>query len=175
MLLWQAAEGFGLRRSVLRVDQLAQKEALLPEEVSSALHGEARLRVDIHLYAALDPTSGENFCLYLPGMDGLCLEVFLEHLGEAYADYRLLIVLDGAPSHISGQIMLPKNVSLMKLPAYSPELNPVERWFQEFRRALSNRVFETVELYCKRHSPRRLSLTGRTQTSYEVSRGSPGG
>jgi putative transposase len=37
-------------------------------------------------------------------------------------------------------------VSLMKLPAYSPELNPVERWFQEFRRALSNRVFETVEL-----------------------------
>ena len=34
----------------------------------------------------------------------------------------------------------------MKLPAYSPELNPVERWFQEFRRALSNRVFETVEL-----------------------------
>jgi len=99
-----------------------------------------------YLYAALDPTSGESFCLYLPGMDGLCLEAFLEHLGEAYADYRLLIVLDGAPSHISGQIMLPKNVSLMKLPAYSPELNPVERWFQEFRRALSNRVFETVEL-----------------------------
>jgi hypothetical protein len=25
-------------------------------------------------------------------------------------------------------------------------LNPAERWFQEFRRALSNRVFEAVEL-----------------------------
>jgi putative transposase len=32
------------------------------------------------------------------------------------------------------------------LPAYSPELNPVERWFQEFRRALSNKIFETIEL-----------------------------
>jgi transposase len=99
-----------------------------------------------YLYAALDPTSGESFCMYLPGMDGFCLEVFLEHLGTAYADYQLLVVLDGAPSHTSGQLTLPENVSLMRLPAYSPELNPVERWFQEFRRALSNRVFETVEL-----------------------------
>jgi transposase len=37
-------------------------------------------------------------------------------------------------------------VNLLRLPAYSPELNPVERWFQEFRRVLSNRIFETVEL-----------------------------
>jgi transposase len=34
----------------------------------------------------------------------------------------------------------------MRLPAYSPELNPVERWFLELRRALSNRIFETIEL-----------------------------
>jgi transposase len=99
-----------------------------------------------YLYAALDPTSGESFCLYLPGMDGLCLEAFLERLGETYTQYHLLVVLDGAPSHTSGRIALPENVSLLRLPAYSPELNPVERWFQEFRRALSNRIFETIEL-----------------------------
>ena len=79
-------------------------------------------------------------------MDSLCLEAFLEELGRAYADHHLLVVLDGAPSHTAGQITLPKNVSLLRLPAYSPELNPVERWFQEFRRALSNKVFGTVEL-----------------------------
>jgi transposase len=99
-----------------------------------------------YLYAALDPISGESLCLYLPGMEGLCLETFLEHLSEAYSDYHLLVVLDGAPSHTSERITLPENVSLMRLPAYSPELNPVERWFQEFGRALSNRDFETVEL-----------------------------
>jgi len=99
-----------------------------------------------YLYAALDPTSGESLCLYLPGMDSLCFQTFLEHLGKAYTDHHLLIVLDGAPSHTSGQITLPENVSLLRLPSYSPELNPVERWFQEFRRALSNRIFETVEL-----------------------------
>lgn len=99
-----------------------------------------------YLYAAVDPTSGESLCAYLPSVDGLCLEAFLEHLGEAYADHRLLVVLDGAPSHRSKEVGHPENVSLLTLPRYSPELNPVERWFQEFRRALSNLTFETIEL-----------------------------
>jgi transposase len=55
-------------------------------------------------------------------------------------------VLDNAPSHRSEEIDRPENVSLLALPAYSPELNPLERWFQEFRRALSDVAFETVEL-----------------------------
>jgi transposase len=78
-------------------------------------------------------------------MDGGCLEAFLEHLGEAYAEHRLLVVLDGAPSHRSEEIGHLENVSLLGLLRYSPELNLVERWFQEFRRALSNKAFEEVE------------------------------
>ena len=35
-----------------------------------------------YLYAALEPTSGESFCMYLPGMDEGCLEVFLEELSK---------------------------------------------------------------------------------------------
>jgi transposase len=84
--------------------------------------------------------------MYLPGADGGCFEMFLEELGKAYSDHHLLIVLDNAPSHTSKQISHPENVSLLPLPAYSPELNPVERWFLEFRRALSNKTFETIEV-----------------------------
>ena len=99
-----------------------------------------------YLYAALDPTSGESFCLYLPRMDDGCLEIFFEELSKSYPDEHLLIVLDGAPSHRSFQIAHPENISLLMLPPYSPELDPAERWFQEFRRELSNRTFETVSL-----------------------------
>lgn len=53
-------------------------------------------------------------------------------------------MLDNAPSHLFKAVVLPENVSLLKLPPYSPELNPVERWFQEFRRELSNKVFENI-------------------------------
>ncbi len=108
-----------------------------------------------YLYAAVEPTTGESLCLYLPGMDGECLELFLKKLSEAHPDHHhhhhhllllllLLLVLDGAPSHRSKRLSCPENVSLLPLPAYSPELDPVERWFQEFRRELSNRTFETV-------------------------------
>ena len=75
----------------------------------------------------------------------MCFEEFLGRLGEVYADHRLVVVLDGAPSHTSKEIEPPENVSLLPLPSYSPELNPVERWFQEFRRNLANSVFETIE------------------------------
>jgi transposase len=79
-------------------------------------------------------------------MDTGCLQSFLQGLSETYPENHLLVVLDGAPSHRSEEIVCPENVDFLRLPAYSPELDPVERWFQEFRRELSNKAFETVEL-----------------------------
>lgn len=79
-------------------------------------------------------------------MDGRCFETFLQYLGEAYAEHHLVLVMDNAPSHLSKEITHPENVSLLNLPAYSPELKPVERWFLEFGRALSNKVFESIEV-----------------------------
>jgi len=97
-----------------------------------------------YLYAAVEPATGESFCVYLPGMDDGCLEIFLDELSKTYPEHHLLVVLDGAPSHRSEQIDRPENVSLIMLPPYSPELDPAERWFQEFRRKLSNRTFDSV-------------------------------
>jgi hypothetical protein len=79
------------------------------------------------LYAAVEPKSGESFCSYMTHVDGECLEAFLRELGEAYPEDHLVVVMDNAPSHRSGAIALPENMSLLKLPSYSPELNPVER------------------------------------------------
>jgi hypothetical protein len=127
-----------------------------------------------YLYAAVEPTTGESFCVYLPGMDDGCLETFLDELSKAYPDHHLLIVLDGAPSHRSEQITHPENISLIMLPPYSPELDPAERWFEEFRRELSNRTFGR-SLYCKMRSPRRLRPTGKTPLSSNGSPVTPGG
>ena len=40
---------------------------------------------------------------------------------------------------------LPDGVSATFLPAYSPELNPVERFFQELRRRIANRIFSSLQ------------------------------
>lgn len=96
------------------------------------------------LYMAVEPATGESFCLYLPYLDGQCFEIFLRELNRAYPG-EAVVVLDGAPGHRSGQVSWPEGVEALPLPPYSPELNPVERYFQELRARLSNKIFDTIE------------------------------
>lgn len=58
-----------------------------------------------------------------------------------------VITLDGAGWHqTGGKLQVPENISLLPLPPYSPELNPVENVWQFLRQnRLSNRVYETYD------------------------------
>ena len=58
-----------------------------------------------------------------------------------------VITLDGAGWHqTGGRLRLPDNISLLPLPPYSPELNPVENVWQFMRQNnLSNRVYDTYD------------------------------
>jgi transposase len=55
----------------------------------------------------------------------------------------LVLILDGAGWHVARELKVPANITLHHLPAYSPELNPVERLWAYLRsHYLSNRVYE---------------------------------
>lgn len=58
-----------------------------------------------------------------------------------------VITLDGAGWHRpGGALVVPENISLLPLPPYSPELNPVENIWQYLRQNyLANRIFETYD------------------------------
>lgn len=57
-----------------------------------------------------------------------------------------LMVLDGAGWHRSKDLVIPANVSLLRLPPYSPELNPTETLFSLLKhRRFANRVFDSAE------------------------------
>ncbi len=118
--------------------------ATVPRDSPSTLRGETLLQVDLPIRGS--GARNRRELLPVPAEDGRdgCLEIFLAELSKAYPEHHLLVVLDGAPSHRSEQIDHPENVSLTMLPPYSPELDPAERWFQEFRRKLSNTTFESV-------------------------------
>ena len=61
------------------------------------------------------------------------------------AGAHALVVLDGAGWHqTGGDLRLPANISLLHLPPYSPELNPVENVWEYLREfQLSNRVYDS--------------------------------
>ena len=56
------------------------------------------------------------------------------------------LLLDGAGRHIAADIAVPANTSLVFLPPYSPQLNPVERvWLHLRERFLSLRLFADLD------------------------------
>ena len=56
------------------------------------------------------------------------------------------MVLDGAGWHLSRALAVPANITLVVLPPYSPELNPVERVRLHLReRFLSLRILPSTE------------------------------
>lgn len=64
------------------------------------------------------------------------------------------LLLDGAGWHVALNLVVPENITLVHLPPYSPELNPVENVWQYLRQnKLALRVHETyddiVEACCR--------------------------
>ena len=57
-------------------------------------------------------------------------------------DVHAVLVLDGAGWHGARALAIPPNITLVPLPPYSPELNPVERvWLYLRERFLSLQIF----------------------------------
>ena len=95
-----------------------------------------------HLFGAVCPERGAGVALVLPEISTAAMEVFLAELARAVsAGTHVALVLDGAGWHVSKQLIMPANLTLIPLPPYSPELNPVERVWEYLRdRWLSHRV-----------------------------------
>ena len=97
------------------------------------------------LYAAVEPVSGTCVVLFLPHVDGLCFERFLEEVRKHTGADKIGLVLDNSGSHTSGKVRWPDGIEKIPLPPYSPELNPAERWFEALRRVFANAVFDTLD------------------------------
>lgn len=96
-----------------------------------------------YLYAAIEPNTGQLYAYLLPNMSKASFQAFLKEFAQDVNGKRLLIT-DGAASHRSN-LAIPPGIDLQLLPPYCPELNPVERFFQELRKALANRIYDDLQ------------------------------
>lgn len=58
-------------------------------------------------------------------------------------EFRVL-VLDNGAFHKARRLEIPKNIGLLFLPPYSPELNPAEKMWRYIKDRLANLVFKTL-------------------------------
>ncbi len=62
------------------------------------------------------------------------MQLFLDEVAARHATDRIVMITDGAGWHRSEALVIPKNMRLIKLPPYAPELNPVEHLWDIIKR-----------------------------------------
>ena len=97
-----------------------------------------------YLFAAVEPATGADVALVLPEATTRTMTVFLAAFSRTLPkDVHAVLVLDRAGWHGAKALKVPTNITLIPLPPYSPELNPVERvWLYLRERFLSLRTFK---------------------------------
>ena len=99
-----------------------------------------------YAYGAVEPMTGEHFFLIMPWCNTQCMNIFLEKLSGQYPEDEILLVCDGAAWHKSKTLVVPPNITLLNIPPYTPEMNPIEQIWKEIRkRGFRNEVFKTLD------------------------------
>jgi transposase len=95
-----------------------------------------------YIFAAVEPGTDNGFALVMPYVNTEAMQEFLDRFAATIGpDEHAVMVLDQAGWHGSRALAVPANVTLVPLPPYSPELNPVERvWLYLKERFLSHRL-----------------------------------
>src|SRR3954468_24552281 len=99
------------------------------------------------LFGAVCPERAVGAALVLPYADAAATGLHLAEVGRAVAPgAHAVVVLDRAGWHGAGDLAVPGNLTLLPLPSYSPELNPVENVWEYLRQnKLSHRVWESYD------------------------------
>ena len=109
-----------------------------------------------YLFGAICPARSVAAAWVVPKANAWSMNLHLQEISRQVAPgAHAVVVLDGAGWHqTGGRLNIPDNLSLLHLPPYSPELNPVENVWQYLRQnQLSNRVYDNydaiVDACCK--------------------------
>ena len=96
------------------------------------------------MFGAVNPLTGNSSALLAPTVNTDYMNHHLRFISEQLAlDVHVVLVMDQAGWHIAKALEVPDNISLLLLPPYSPELNPIERlWAYLKSHYLSNRVYK---------------------------------
>ena len=101
--------------------------------------------LNTYLYGSYSPINGDSFTYEI---EGTTSEIFYKYLVE-FSKYKptelKIIIIDNAGFHSLKNYVLPYNIKLIKIPPYSPELNPSEKIWAYIKQHYKNKVFENLE------------------------------
>jgi transposase len=110
--------------------------------------GARLLRKFSYAFAAVSPHDGVMDSLILPWVNAstMSMSMFLATVSQRHPDEYIVMVMDQAGWHIAHELEVPKNMRLVLLPPYSPEINPAEHIWDALREnCIGNTVFASLD------------------------------
>ena len=99
-----------------------------------------------YLFGALEVGGGASEFLYSPTVNKEADAHFLQQIAASDSDAMHVVIGDGAGFHHRNSVCeLPKNLRIITLPAYSPELNPVEKFWDIVKDTICTSAWPTLE------------------------------
>ncbi len=81
----------------------------------------------------------------LPNCNGENFQIFLNELSKINPEEFKVMILDNGAFHKVKSLTIPKNMALLFLPPYSPELNPAELVWLQIKRKMTHKIYNTME------------------------------
>lgn len=103
--------------------------------------------ISAYLFGAVCPHRGVGAGLVMPRATAESLNSHLAEIARTVTPgAHAVLVMDGPGWHKSDDLVVPDNISLLRLPPCAPELNPVENIWQYLRRnKLAHRLYDTYD------------------------------
>jgi transposase len=119
-----------------------------------------------YVFGAICPARDTGTAIVSPFANSDAMQHHLNAISRRVAiGAHAVLTLDRAGWHTTRKLAVPANISLLHLPAASPELNPTENIWQYLRQNyLSNRVFRDYEMVIEASSSawnKLIAETGR--------------
>lgn len=98
-----------------------------------------------YLFGMIEPLTGRDFMLEMPSLATATRQIFMNEFGQEDPESLHLILVDNASPHTTEKLKVGENIAFIFLPASSPELNPIERFWKELKDWLSDYEPKTMK------------------------------
>jgi len=86
-----------------------------------------------YCYSLVEPLGGDLFFITAPHVNTFYFEYLLWEFSLHEPEVYKIIFLDKAGYHKAKALQIPENIRLVFLPSSNPELNPVERFWEDLK------------------------------------------
>lgn len=99
-----------------------------------------------YMFSAISPIDGDSFHIIgFSDATTITVNAFLDELQKNYPTTHNIVIWDNAPFHKPKILQEKENLTILSLPSYGQELNPVERFFGEMRKVTANKIFKDID------------------------------